>query len=209
MDKKTEKKKQIILQAKEIFIAKGFFNTVMDDIAKKVGVARRTMYRYFESIEDLAYEATILMLNEWNDFHKELVPKLEGSGLIRLEKFLNESIKYMEDKKNVMKYLGEFDFYFAQDMHKEPSNQNAAKFRNIILKPDQLISRLIQEGIDDGSIKKQADVNIVVATISNVLWSFGQRVAARGELIKSETGIDGIDLIKYQIKLYIDALKEK
>ncbi len=209
MDKRDQKKTLIIDKAKEIFITNGFFNTVMEDIAKKAGVSRRTMYRYFESIEDLAYEATILMLSEWNDFHKELLPKLTGSGLERLEMFLYESVGYMEDKKSVMKYLGEFDFYFAQDMHKEPSNESAARFRNIILKPDEWIGVLIKAGIDDGSIKGGLDIDMLVATISNVLWGFGQRIAARGELIKNETGIDGVDLIKYQIKLYIDALKEK
>lgn len=209
MEKRQEKKNQIIVKAKDIFISKGLFDTVMDDIAKEAGLTRRTIYRYFESIEDLAYEATTLLLCEWNAFHKDLYPRLSGNGLEKLEAFLLQSIDYMQDKKDVMKYLGEFDFYFAQEMHKEPSGNSAAKFKSIILKPDEMLGQIIETGMEDGSIKKGLDTDLLVATISNVLWGFGQRIAARGKLIKQETGIEAIELIKYQTKLYIDALKEK
>lgn len=207
MDKRQEKKQQIIKQAKEIFLTKGLFNTVMDDIANKAGMTRRTIYRYFETKEDLAYETTILLLSEWNDFHENIYAKLTGSGLMQLSSFLYQSIDFMEARIDIMKYLGEFDFYFTQEESEQPSSDSITRFNSIILKSDDILTILIEKGIKDGSIKKGMDAKLLVATISNVLWSFGQRIAVRGDMIKAEYDISGINLIKHQVALYMMAIK--
>lgn len=207
MERRQVKKEIIIDKAREIFLNKGLFNTVMDDIATEAGITRRTLYRYFKTKEDLAYETTIQLLNEWNSFHLEVFRQLSGSGIKQLEHFLAELIDYMVNRINVMKYLGEFDFYFKDGSTAKPSSESMLKYSSIILESDGLLVRLINRGIDDGSIKKDIDVKLMVTTISNVLWSFGQRIAIRGEIIEQESGISGIDLIKHQLDIYIIALK--
>lgn len=208
MGKREEKKELIIEKAREIFLDKGLFNTVMDDIAGEVGLTRRTLYRYFETKEDLAYETTIQLLNEWNAFHREVFKQLSGSGIRQFEHFLTKLIDYMDERIKVMKYLGEFDFYFKDEKVAKPSSESMLKFDSIILESDGLLTQLIERGINDGSIKKDIDVKLMVTTISNVLWSFGQRIAIRGEIIEEESGIRGIDLIKKQVDIYMMALKE-
>ena len=154
MNKRDEKKQQIIKMAKEVFLSKGFFGTVMDDIAKKSGLTRRTIYRYFETKEDLAYETTTLLLNEWNDFHEDTYSKLTGNALEQFSTFLYKSIDFMKNKTEVMKYLGEFDFYFSQENDKKASDDCLARFDNVILKSDEILRKILKKGIADDSIKK-------------------------------------------------------
>ena len=207
MDKREEKKNTIIAKAGVIFLEKGLFNVVMDDIAAAVGLTRRSLYRYFETKEDLAYEAAILLLNEWNTYHKEVYSRLSGNGLNQLETFLNQLISYMNDRIEIIKFLGEFDFYFKDKKSAKPSTDSMTRFNSIILKSDGLLTELLQKGIEDHSIKENIEIRLMVATISNVLWCFGQRIAIRNEIIFEETGIRGIELIKNQVSLYIAALK--
>lgn len=207
MSKREAKKAYIIKKAREIFLEKGLFSTVMDDIAGEVGLTRRTLYRYFETKEDLAYETTIQLLNEWNAFHIEVFDSLEGNGIHQLNHFLNALIDYMANRVNVMKYLGEFDFYFKDEKVQKPSTESMIRFKEIILESDTLLTRLVELGMEDGSIKKNMDVKMMVTTISNVLWSFGQRIAIRSDLIKEESGFSGIELIKNQVAIYMMALK--
>lgn len=209
MDQRKEKQDLIIQKAKETFLEKGLFNTVMDDIADKVGLTRRTLYRYFRTKEDLAYEATIMILNEWNDYQNDLFNRLEGSGIARLEHFLTSQIYYMNDRIEIMKYLGEFDFYFAENAYLEPSTECKIRYDDIILESERLLTEIINIGQEDHSIKSDIDVKLMVATMSNLLWGFGQRVAIRGSIIEKETGFRGIDIIKNQISIYIMAIKEE
>ena len=206
-EKREEKKALIIEKAREIFLEKGLFNTVMEDIATQVGLTRRTIYRYFETKEDLAYETTIQLLNEWNAFHREVFSQLSGNGIEQLEDFLNQLIDYMNERIQVMKYLGEFDFYFKDEKVAKPSSESMVKFELIILESDDLLRELIQRGVSDGSIQADTKVKLMVTTISNVLWSFGQRIAIRNEIIQHESGITGLELIKNQVDIYITALK--
>ncbi|MBF4691616.1 TetR/AcrR family transcriptional regulator [Fusibacter ferrireducens] len=205
---KTDKQKMIIEGAKHTFLEKGLFNTVMTDIASACNITRRTLYRHFETKEDLAYETAILLINEWNDFQSETFLKLEGKGIELLESFLSQLIEYMTSRILELKYLGEFDFYFRDDGEGKPSQDEKDAFNGIILKSDDFIKNIIATGIEDGSIKPLVDIELMVATISNVLWSFAQRIALRGHIMEAEYGISGVTLIMNQVHLYIMALKE-
>lgn len=208
MGKRTEKQLEIIDKAKLVFLEKGLFSTVMDDIAKEVGLTRRTLYRYFETKEDLAYETIILLLLDWNDYQLEIFNKLSGTGIELLEAFLRKLIDHMEARQNVMRYIGEFDFYFKDGSSEKTSTERIEKFNSIILETDTIFEQILAKGIKDKSIKPDIDIHLMVATMTNVLWGFGQRVAIRGHLMELETGIKGIELIRAQVDLYIMALKE-
>lgn len=208
MNKRKEMQDFIIENAKQTFLEKGLFNTVMDDIADRVGLTRRTLYRYFESKEDLAYETSIQLINEWNIYQRTVFKELKGSGIKQFETFLYDLIDYMGKRIDVMKYLGEFDFYFKDENMTKASSESIARFNEIILESDGLLTQIMELGQSDKSIKKDLDVKLTVATISNILWSFGQRIAIRGETIKEESSLDGLQLIENQVRLYIMAIKE-
>ena len=54
MDSKYEKKKELILKdAKQVFLNYGYEKTTLDDIARKTGLKKNTLYYYFESKEEL------------------------------------------------------------------------------------------------------------------------------------------------------------
>lgn len=114
----------------------------------------------------------------------------------------------MSDRLDVMRYLGEFDFYFKGEKESVASEEERERFEGVILESDDLLREMLERGIGDKSIRDQIDISLTIATISNVLWSFAQRVAARDSRIIRETGYRGVELIAHQVSLYIDALKE-
>ncbi len=57
MDSKYEKKKELILRdAKQVFLNYGYEKTTLDDIARKTGLKKNTLYYYFENKEELFEE---------------------------------------------------------------------------------------------------------------------------------------------------------
>jgi len=51
--KKAESRKRILDAAKDVFFRDGFMKANLDEMAEKAGVAKGTLYRYFESKADL------------------------------------------------------------------------------------------------------------------------------------------------------------
>lgn len=204
---KEETKINIISSAKKVFLEKGFFETYMENIAEEAGLAKRTLYRYFKTREDLAYEVAILILEDWNNFQKRCYLETKGQGIEKLQQFLGSLVTYMSDKLVVMRFLGEFDFYFKDGSVFRPEEDVMNRFNNIIHVSEDIMGEIFKEGIKDESIDINEELEIVVATISTVLWSFAQRIAIRSETIKKEFDLSPMALISCQINLYIKALK--
>lgn len=203
----TETQTRIIEKAKDVFLTKGLGPSSMTDIGEAAGLVRRSLYRHFPTKEDIAYAVMMSFLREWNLFIAAAFDSVQGQGLYRLESFLGSLIAYMGERQAEMRFFAEYDFIFNDDGYRDDLHVSVADYGRTIFEPDRRISFLLKKGVEDGSIRSDADVELTGATISNVLWSFGQRAAMRGKTIFSETGFDGIDLVNHQLSLYIDALR--
>jgi len=54
--RREQTRSEIADAAMELFLARGFDDTTMDDVAEAAGVSRRTAYRYFPAKEELVFE---------------------------------------------------------------------------------------------------------------------------------------------------------
>lgn len=210
MSRVKERTRRMILdQAKTLFMTKGIGYTFMEDIAQSAGKTRRTLYRYFATKDELAFEVLLEMLEVFNDYQMTIVEELKGTGLEQLESFLHKIKNYMNDRIEIMMFIAAFDFYFKDSQAKVISEEIADRFESASLVSENLIHRLIDLGIKDGSIKAVDHVDLIVGTISNVLWAFAQRVAIRGKTIYNEIHLEPLDMIGCQIDMYITYLRKE
>jgi AcrR family transcriptional regulator len=208
MSKVKEKTRESFLEtAKEVFMEKGIAESFMEEIATRSGKTRRTIYRYFDCKEELAYEVLLDILTQWNTFHKDTYSELSGNGLKKLGDFLHQLKTFMNERRDLMSFMAEFDFYFKDSDGLKVSEDLLQKFEEVSLESDQLIKKLIEDGISDGSIKLEKELHLVVSTISSVLWGYGQRVAIRGNMIEKELHIEPIEIISCQIDMYLKYLE--
>lgn len=63
-------KERIIEKAAELFLTVGFKSITMDDIASKMGISKKTLYKYFANKEVLVDETTM-------DFQRKIHAKIE------------------------------------------------------------------------------------------------------------------------------------
>ena len=59
--RKAQSRRQIIGAAREVFFRDGFMGANLDEVAERAGVAKGTLYRYFESKADLY----VAVLADW------------------------------------------------------------------------------------------------------------------------------------------------
>ncbi|WP_313891048.1 TetR/AcrR family transcriptional regulator [Psychrobacillus sp.] len=203
---KEKRRNEIIHAARESFITRGLVETTMDHIAKEVKITRRTLYRYYQTKEELAFEIEIMLFEELYNFQNEIYKTLEGNGLKKIELFFNELARYVEANSSVIKYSGEFDYYFRGEY---PYLELTTRFKNMISSNDYLLEQLIRDGIEDGSIRKDIDPVITGLTISNVLLSLSQRVFFRERHLDEEQGVASREMIRHQFKLFLFSLENK
>ena len=59
-----KRKKMILEQSANMFFNYGIQHITMDDIAKKCGVSKKTIYKYFENKDDLLHQVIELQIKE-------------------------------------------------------------------------------------------------------------------------------------------------
>ena len=199
---KQARRKAIVESAREIFFAKGFNATTMDEIAHKAELSKGALYLHFPSKE--ALYATILNegLNILFDridegYQLDLPPDqmLRKLGEIRYRYYLDypeySRIFFFREHKEV-----------AQQLPRELIQENLEKGMRYF----QLLMGVIQQGIEQGLFAPADPRKAAVAfwgATNGILFLF------EDELNRYLIGDDVEPLLLYTIELFIEALKKR
>jgi len=82
----NERKNEILDTAQELFLTQGYEKTSVENIIKKVGVAKGTFYYYFKSKEDLLDKLVKRMTDKIQIEIKKIVKKPDLDAISKLEK---------------------------------------------------------------------------------------------------------------------------
>jgi len=99
--KKERTKQRFIEVARELFVAKGFEGTTVDEIADETGLSRRTFFRYFKTKESVVFpdhERRIRLFRELLDHFMKDLPPVTATKQALLE-LAND---YMAHKENLL-----------------------------------------------------------------------------------------------------------
>lgn len=147
-------RESIAIAAEHLFTTKGIYSTTMDDIAKKAGYSKATLYVYFKNKEEIIavlvlksmrmlLERIRFAVNISTDTHKQYIA------------MCNELVDYQE----------EFPFYFDISLGKiniDFERPDALAVEKEIFETGELINsesaRFIQTGIENGSLRKDIDI---------------------------------------------------
>ena len=178
MEKEGSKKQQTRARIKEVgakhFVENGLRETMIIDIAKEVGIDRRTIYRYYASKE-------LLLVEICSDYLSEFVGKVETVSLNHLEtgfKKLNylfaEYFRFLKEEPDVILFLGMVDTSVGQRIHDVQVYRTLDAHGKSL---DDHLSKVIELGQNDGSINKKFSPTEYATTINNSIVALATRVA--------------------------------
>jgi AcrR family transcriptional regulator len=137
---RTATKEQSILEsASRIFAVRPYHEVLIDHIAADAGIGKGTIYRYFETKDDL-YFATLLYLMESLATALESTLPQEGSPSRRLERIATEILTFFWDRRFLIPLL---------QRDERPDRESA------ILKRREPILRFVQESILEGIERRE------------------------------------------------------
>jgi AcrR family transcriptional regulator len=159
MNKKTEIETEILQVAYNFFIEKGYRNTTMDEISQKLGISKKTLYKYFPGKLELLAAAfnmlkTKLSIKVNSLLDNELIPYT-----VKLKSLLSNVAKDIAPiNPKILEELREF----APETWKE--------LLGYIRESGYLrFQKLIQEGIKKGYILPNTNIAFVVFVYTSAI----------------------------------------
>jgi len=181
-------KEDIIRSAFSVFRKHGFENSSISEIARKAGVAKGTVYTYFESKTKLYAEIMILIINEFEvTLQKEILKN--DTGLVKVTKI--GRCLYDFFRKNYFYYQV---FSFMNSNLKEIVKGDMRLQRDPIA---ELTIKYIETGKSDGSISKKVHPVKFLAFASSTIWGMLMFMHERGDDVMEGTGLSEQEMIDY------------
>jgi len=152
-----ERVKDIIDKAEKLLIKKGYDNTSIADIIKKVGIAKGTFYHYFKSKDELLDAIVERMLHEIWDQVDIIVANEDLDAISKFFGFFG-----------VFRTISEGREKLIEDIHKEENAHIHLKLEKkmypvITPKFEKIIRQGIDEGVFDTKYPREAATVIMVS----------------------------------------------
>ena len=149
-------KKKIVSQSIQLFLQYGYKSVTMDDIAKHMGVSKKTIYVHFPTKDELVEQSAV---NHLDGIIKKInvISKQSKDPIIELYQIKKEILNHLSSEKNSPQY--QLQKYYPSLYSKLKEKEFSAL--------SGLFSNSIQEGIQTGIFRKDIDVDFVVRIFFN------------------------------------------
>jgi AcrR family transcriptional regulator len=190
----VEKQEKVMRSAINEFITNGFEKGNIGDIAKRAGVAKGSMYQYFENKKEL-----FLFSVSWAVDY--IVKKYDRYIFSRDENLNVFDFIYQGAKEIWLQLREERELVvFVQDVFLGKYNVMTDESVRLMMKAsDEVRLRLIQDGKQRGFIRQDIDDNILSLFMAGVSLKFK-------EYLMNEARIAGEDLIDKDFEVYEDIM---
>ena len=186
---KEERRKEIALSCKKLFIEKGINALTIAEVAKTAGIGKGTIYEYFENKDDIIFTIVDILVEEKDKIREKAMKELNST---RDKVKLFFKFFYDEDNKDLRKLYKEFISINLMS----PSEIMFCRKTEKYCKYQSLFHSIIEEGVKKNEIKPEA------LKLVKGLHSLGT-----GFFVIFNTS-DAIEDMEKEINEYIDALFE-
>ena len=185
--------------ATDLFMQRSIQEVTIKDIALKAQVGEATIYRYFGKKQAIVAQSAMKLQTIVSKDYFQLQDK--KNGYAKLEEFYKSYLRIFKNHSNFYKFLNEFDIYMSEE-------------RNDVLSPyetaiDQFRAAYMsayQEGLKDGSIKKQSDIETFYFSTTHALLELCKKLAFRKAVLNQDNNIQKEDEIKCLIDIILMSL---
>ncbi|KAF0153055.1 MAG: transcriptional regulator TetR family [Ignavibacteria bacterium] len=153
MNEEKEIKQRIVQKADELFRKFGFSKVTMEEISYELGISKKTLYKYFSNKEHVLKELIHTHKCEVDAFIEGLMSRQNITFIEKLKEFMNF----------IAKQAAKLEEPMVHDLMKShPAIWcDIEEFRS--KKAHKHLSKLIEDGIEDGIFRSDINNDVVVA----------------------------------------------
>jgi TetR/AcrR family transcriptional regulator, cholesterol catabolism regulator len=161
-----ERRREIAVAASVVFNKKGFAGTTLADIAEELGTDRATLYYYISNKEEL-FDEVVREVSEKNVAFAEAVREGDGVPVDKLKLLIVELMNsYASNYPLLYVYMRENLSHVSEDR-----SDWSKHMRNLNRRYEDAIVAIVQDGIDNGSIRPLASARVLAFGIIGMVGS--------------------------------------
>lgn len=197
---KAKRKAKLIDAAQKLFIEKGFDSASIDEVARKAGLTKRTLYQYFNSKEDLFFAVTL-------EGAKQLFLAYEqamSGGSSALEKISLGNAAYLRfytENTGMFRLMN----YAPANLQSSTASPHYQEIRKLDDKRMKYFMQLVAKGKSDGSINPKLDTTKAVFFAFFSPFSLLYTISSQSMWDRLE--LDSKEFLEFSFDLFITALR--
>ncbi|MEW9701813.1 TetR/AcrR family transcriptional regulator [Paenibacillus sp. SI8] len=173
----------IMEAAERVFIVKGIEKATMQDVAREANLGVATVFRFFPRKDKLivAVATSILqkILQAFQSFAAMPIPCLE-----KIELLFDRSISLLQNQNSsAVKLMENFENYAAH--YTEPLEDMEA-FNSVYREISKVFSSIIEQGVQDGSIRPGLPIQETLVTFINTFSIFARKLSLQKNILLLE-----------------------
>ena len=141
---------RIILGGEELFLKAGIKSVTMDDIAKHLGMSKKTIYQFFRDKNELVIA---LVQKKLKEDEKQMEEIVSNSGNV-----IEGMINMMKCSEDIFSRINPIVIHDLQKYHPDAWKQFQNFKSGVIV---QTLEELLKKGIEQGYIRADIDVKII------------------------------------------------
>lgn len=173
-----EIRKAVYEEAKRQFFEYGIAGTEMRRIANNVGIGRATLYRYFSSVDQLAFMAVTEFLHKMNAETYEYQEDAALNGIENVHRYYDLFISVTLRHPDYLAFFQQFDQQYPSRHTEAPESEEFSREAHERM---QYMLAMFCKGQSDGSIRKDIDTEAIIITLENTLFGLAQRMISAAE----------------------------
>ncbi|SRR6056297_397804 len=200
---REERRKAIIKAAKKVFLEKGIEHATMKDIAAEAELSKAALYLYFKNREELTFELLHISFSKIKGLI-QTASKGEAGGFKRLQAVGKAFMQFYREEPEYIYFSLVIERYSYSIANNLPA---ANRCLDLINEIQQIIETLLKEGIEDGSIRPDLDVEKTAVVFIHVATSFMQRVSTLEETFVKDEAYKPYELVEHMLTIFLYSLR--
>lgn len=206
---KNSRMNRILETAFNLFSVNGIDNVAMTDIAKKAEIGVASLYRYYETKDEIAIRTVIWA---WEKQKEKIMPKLSSKtyenlcGLEQIKIILNEFINLYENEQEFLRFIYFFDSYAVRT---NIPKDRLSDYENQIGFVQSVVDSAISKGLQDNTINKsyKGYEKPLYFSIMHSFFSTCQKLSLSGNMLKIDENVGGKVQLELLSKIIISGLR--
>ena len=198
---RERQRRRILEAAEKLFDERGIDRVTMTEIISASELRPSTIYQYFSSKDDIVWAILEVVLADFSARAKIAIDR-EKTALAKITALLELMADDLTRKQAKVRFLAQFDAMYARDW---PAERLLTLEAQINPEGFEHFSRLIREGIADGSLRADLDPELTLHAVINAVVGAQRRLASLGGRVELEYGQPVDSLFRETIRLLCSA----
>lgn len=157
---------RIVSGSEELFLQAGIKSVTMDDIARHLGMSKKTIYQFFKDKDELV---TALVKKKLQEDEDQMCAIISKSGNV-----IEEMISMMKCSEEIFSRINPIVVHDLQKYHPD-AWRDFQRFKSDVL--EQTLQQLLEKGIKQGYIRADIDVKVLAKMrVAQVEMGFNQQI---------------------------------